>query len=122
MQRLLGAPNAHGALASIAFATAFCAAVLLAATDLAQAKPARCFTTDDGEFGCDFRMVDRDGSFAISAAGKPTYILNMSGPGVAYGFTQIGSKSIPLPGRYLRDPADGACWVNDATKTKICAR
>jgi len=108
--------------ARIALATALCIAALFAASGPAQAKPARCFTTDDGEFGCDFRMVDRDGSFTISAAGKPSYILNMSEPGVAYGFTQVGSKNIPLPGRYLRDPNDGACWLNDATKTKICAR
>jgi len=100
---------------------ALCVAVLFAASGSAEAKPAKCFTTDDGQFSCDFRVVDRDGSFAISAAGKPTYTLNMSGPGVAYGFAQIGSKSVPLPGRYLRDASDGACWVNDATRTKICA-
>ena len=108
--------------ARIALATALCVAPLFAASGLAEAKPARCFTTDDGEFACDFRVTNRDGSFTISAPGKPTFILNMSGAGAAYGFMQIGSKSIPLPGRYLRDPADGACWMNDATKTKICAR
>jgi len=122
VQRLLEAPNAHGTRAPIAFATALCAAVLLAATGLAHAKPARCFTTDDGEFACDFHVVDRDGSFTISSPGKPTFTLNMSEPGVAYGFMQIGSKSTPLPGRYIRDPNDGACWINDVTKTKICAR
>lgn len=104
-----------------ALKTALCGAVLFAATGFAEAKPAKCFTTDDGQFRCDFRVVDRDGSFAISAAGKPTYTLNMSGPGVAFGFAQIGGKNVALPGRYVRDASDGACWVNDATKTKICA-
>ena len=31
------------------------------------AKPARCFTTDDGYFPCDFKSLDRAGSFTISA-------------------------------------------------------
>jgi hypothetical protein len=121
MNRLTEASKADPARARVALATALCMAALFAAPGLAHAKPARCFTTDDGQFSCDFRIVDRDGSFTISAAGKPTYTLNMSEPGVAYGFTQIESKSIPLPGRYLRDSNDGACWVNDATKAKICA-
>jgi len=122
VNRLTEMSNARRAQTRIALATAAFAAVLFAASGLAQAKPARCFTTDDGEFSCDFHVVDHDGSFTISAPGKPTFTLNMSEPGVAYGFMQIGSKSTPLPGRYIRDPNDGACWINDATKTKICAR
>ena len=35
----------------------------------AEARAARCFTTDEGSFQCDFRMTDRDGSFQISAPG-----------------------------------------------------
>ena len=123
MNGLTEASTADPARARVALATALCIAALFAAPGLAHAKRARCFTTDDGQFTCDFRMVDRDGSFTISAAGKPTYTLNMSEPGVAYGFMQIESKSIPLPGRYHRDSSDGGCWVNDATtpKAKICA-
>jgi len=107
--------------ARMALAVALCGAVLLTAAGFAQAKPARCFTTDDGAFACDFRTVDRDGSFTISASGKPTFTLNISEPGFAYGFLQIGSKSTPLPGRYHRDSTDRACWINDATQAKICA-
>ena len=105
----------------MALATVLCGAVFLAAPGFAQAKSARCFTTDDGEFSCNFRVTDRDGSFEISAAGKPTYTLNMTEPGVAFGFTQMGPRSIPLPGRYLRDTNDRACWINDATQAKLCA-
>ena len=46
----------------------------------AAAKPARCFTTDDGYYNCDFRGLDRDGSFEISARGYPTYSLWIDGP------------------------------------------
>lgn len=96
--------------------------VLLAAT-AADAKPARCFTTDDGEYVCDFQAFGGDGSFEISAPGKPTFTLTMDGPGAAYGAAvfEPGGRSVPLPGVYHRDAADPACWVSDATDTKICA-
>ena len=48
------------------------AAVVIAATT-AEARPARCSTSDDGAYPCDFRATGRDGSFVISAPGKPTY-------------------------------------------------
>jgi hypothetical protein len=89
---------------------------------VAQAKPARCFTTDDGSFPCEFRATGRDGSFEISAPGKPTYILNMIEPGVASGFVTIGGRNVSLPGRYLSSRTEPGCWVNDATRAKICAR
>ena len=89
----------------------------------AQAKPARCFTTDDGEYDCDFRAFGGDGSFEISAPGKPTFTLLMDGPGTALGSAvfEPGGRSVALPGLYSRDPADPACWINDSTDTKICA-
>ncbi|NZD66184.1 hypothetical protein HX900_34615 [Rhizobium sp. WYCCWR 11290] len=95
--------------------------ILCCLAGVAHAKPARCFTTDDGQFRCEFLTTDRNGSFVISASGKPTYRLNTAGPGVAYGFVVIGTKYISLPGRFLRDANEPACWVNEATQTKICA-
>ena len=89
--------------------------------EVAEARPARCSTTDDGSFPCQFRATARDGSFTISARGKPTYILNMSEPGVAFGFVNFGARNIPLPGYYLRSENEPACWVNDATRARICA-
>jgi hypothetical protein len=89
---------------------------------LTDAKPARCFTSDDGSFACEFRATASDGSFTISAPGKPTYILNIIEPGVALGFVNMGPRNIPLPGRYLRSAPEPACWVNDVTGAKICAR
>jgi hypothetical protein len=88
----------------------------------AEARPARCSTSDDGSFACDFRPTARDGSFRISAPGKPTYILTMEAPGVAFGFANFGGRNVALPGRYRRSPSEPGCWVNDATTTKICAR
>lgn len=88
----------------------------------AEAKPARCSSTDDGTYACEFRSTDGDGSFEISAPGKPTYILNVTEPGVAFGFVNLGSRNVPLPGRYLRSLDDPACWVNDSTQTQLCAR
>lgn len=90
--------------------------------NLTEAKPARCSTSDDGSFSCEFHATAGDGSFKISAPGKPTYILNMIEPGVASGFVNLGTRNIPLPGRYLRSSAEPACWVNDSTGAKICAR
>jgi hypothetical protein len=88
----------------------------------AAAKTADCFTTDDGSYRCEFRMVDAHGSFEVSASGKPTYILEIFEPGIAFGYLNLGQRNIPLPGRYLRSSSDPACWVNDTTKAKICAR
>jgi hypothetical protein len=100
------------------------AAALLAicAAD-AQAKDARCFTTDDGQYACDFQPFGGDGSFTISAPGKPTFTLTMDSPGTAFGSAifEPGGRSVPLPGLYRRDAADPACWTNDSTDTKICA-
>lgn len=87
----------------------------------AHAKPARCFTTDDGYYPCDFRGLDRAGSFTIRAAGYPTFTLEVDRPGFAYGFVNFGDRNIPLPGQYVRSRDDGACWQNPETNTKICA-
>ncbi len=86
-----------------------------------EARPARCLTTDDGEFACDFRATARDGSFRISASGKPTYLLNIAEPGIAYGFISFGARNIALPGRFLRSRSDPGCWENDQTATRVCA-
>lgn len=88
----------------------------------AHAKPARCSTTDDGSYDCRFAPIGRDGSFTISAPGKPTYTLEVTEPGVAVGFVDLGSRNVPLPGRYLRSRSEPGCWINDATGAKLCAR
>lgn len=96
-------------------------AAFAALTAVADAKPARCFTTDDGYFACDFRATDKAGSFRISAPRHPGYVLEVDQPGFAFGFVIIGGRSIPLPSQYVRSRDDGACWVNPETSTKICA-
>lgn len=103
-------------------ATIILAAAAFCFATIAEAKPARCFTTDEGSYSCRFRATGRDGSFEISAPGKPTYILNMIEPGVASAYVTIGGRNISLPGRYLRSQTEPGCWVNDATRAKICAR
>jgi len=91
-------------------------------TQQAQAKPARCFTSDEGDYNCDFRAIEGDGSFIISAPNKPTYTLMMDRPGVAWGFADFGTgRNVSLPGPYFRSTRDRACWVNEDTQTKICA-
>ena len=86
----------------------------------AEARPARCFTTDDGYFDCDFQPTDRDGSFTI-AGPNATYIVNIERPGEAYAFVNLGSRNISLPGVYVRESDDSACWANSETDTRICA-
>jgi len=108
-----------GSRKSIA-ACGLAAAALLFATS-AEAKRARCFTTDDGYFPCTFVATDRQGSFEISARGKPTYSLIVDQPGFASAFVNIGGRNVSLPGMYVRSSDDGACWNNPETSTRICA-
>lgn len=87
----------------------------------ALARPAQCFTTDDGSFACEFVATDDAGSFEISGEGV-SYWLIVDEPGVAFGFVNLGGRNVSLPGQYLRSSADPACWENADTETKICAR
>jgi len=89
----------------------------------AEAKSARCFTTDDGEYACAFVATDEAGSFEVTAAGKPKFSLVISEPGVGFLFGDYhdGSGNVALPGRYLRSEGDPACWVNEDTDATICA-
>ena len=96
-------------------------AVLCSLAVTAEAKPARCFASDDGEYACDFVATDRQGSFEISAPGRPTFSLVMEAPGVAFGYGDYGEGGVALPGRYLRSQSDPACWVNDETGARLCA-
>ena len=88
----------------------------------AEARPARCTTTDDGTYACDFQPTDRAGSFRISAPGKPTFLVNVDEPGRASAFVSFGPRNVSLPGTYLRSEADPACWENDGTRARICVR
>jgi hypothetical protein len=86
----------------------------------AEARPARCSTSDDGAYPCDFRAAGRDGSFVISARGKPTYYVNMDGAGGAFVHADFGTgRNVALPGPYVRSTADRACWVYEG-KSQIC--
>lgn len=87
----------------------------------ALAKEARCFTTDDGDYACEFKFTDDQGSFEASAPGKPTVILLMEQPGVAIGFTNYGTgRNVALPGQYIQQQSDKACWANNETSATIC--
>lgn len=97
------------------------AALALLAASPAFAKPARCFSTDDGYYACDFQATDRKGSFSVSAPQKPTYTLEVDEPGFAFGYLDLGNRSIALPGRFLRSGDDPACWANPETDVRLCA-
>ncbi len=84
--------------------------VACCAASPAWSKPARCFTTDDGYFPCSFVATDGDGSFEISAKGYPTYTISVDQPGFAYGFLDLGNRNVSLPGQFLRQNDDPACW------------
>lgn len=89
----------------------------------AMAKEAWCYSSDDGEYPCEFQSLDGNGSFEISADGLPTFQVWIDSPGVAtVGATfEPGGRSVALPGTYYRSDSDPACWVSDATDTEICA-
>lgn len=105
----------------VALAAVAMAAVLAAVP--AQAKDARCFTSDDGEYACKFEALDKAGSFRISGKGKPTFEVWIDAPGQAtVGATfEAGGRSVALPGIYERSQTDGACWISVETGTQICA-
>jgi hypothetical protein len=86
------------------------------------AKPARCYTTDDGEYDCSFVATDDSGSFEISAPDKPKFSLVISEPGIGYLFGDYhdGSGNVALPSRYLRSESDPACWTNEDTEAQVC--
>ncbi|WP_206453309.1 hypothetical protein [Aurantimonas marina] len=106
--RALKSAGGLAALAFVVFATGV------------EAKPAKCFSTDDGYYACDFEMTDSAGSFTIEGPGV-TYILLVDSPGYASGFVNLGNRNIPLAGTYVRERDDPACWANAETNTKICA-
>lgn len=88
----------------------------------AEAKPAQCFTTDDGYYSCDFRGLDSAGSFRTRASGYPTYTIEVFQPGRAYGYADFGGgRNTNLPGEYIRSRQDRACWDSTETGTQICA-
>jgi hypothetical protein len=97
------------------------AALALAIPSAAWAKPARCFTTDDGYFNCDFRMTDKLGSFEIKSKGKPGFSLVIEAPGIGSGYLRIDGRSIPVNGAYERQSDDPACWRNAEQQVKVCA-
>jgi hypothetical protein len=103
--------------------TAFAAAMIAAALtpSLAFAKRARCFTTDDGYFSCQFKATDRSGSFEIKGRSTPTYSLVVDRPGFAFGYVNFGNRGIPIGGMFVRQRNDPGCWNNPELDVKLCA-
>jgi hypothetical protein len=94
---------------------------LMTAVSPALAKPAQCFTTDDGHYPCNFRGLDRAGSFVVTAPGYPTITVQIESAGKAWAFADFGTRNVALPGPYVRARDDRACWVNPDTGDRICA-
>ena len=100
------------------FVSAFGFAALVSCAALA--KPAECFSTDDGYFDCDFIITDSDGSFEAHGAAV-THSLVMDSPGRAFGYVNFGDRNISLPGVFVRETSDRACWRNVDTGARLCA-
>jgi hypothetical protein len=98
-------------------------AIVAIAGGPALAKSARCYTTDDGYYNCRFNSIDEQGSFEISARGYATFTLVIDRPGFAWGYADYegNGDGTPLPGMFVRQRDDGACWKNPETDTEICA-
>jgi hypothetical protein len=98
------------------------AAALYCTMGVSEARPARCSASNEGNvtYRCRFIPRDRNGSFQISAPGRPTFILNIVEQGIAEGFVNFGGLQISL-GRYTRDQNQPACWVSDLGRGSICA-
>ncbi len=78
-------------------ATGMCVAALVFLSVAADAKPARCFTTDDGYYPCSYKALDGEGGFRISAPGYATITLEIAQPGFAYGYARLGGRNRSLP-------------------------
>ena len=103
--------------------TALASAILVAslgAATVAQAKPADCYTSDDGNYPCNFSGTDGSGSFRATQPGYPAITLEVESPGVAWVFKYIGGRNVALPGPYYRASDDGACWDNPDTGDRLC--
>jgi hypothetical protein len=98
-------------VAGLAVALCFCA------PNVVEARPALCFTSDEGCYNCNF-VAGPKGSFTISAPGKTTVILDIDKPDVGFGFAKLGGHNVRL-GYYHRSKADPACWEKD--DVRICA-
>ncbi len=96
--------------------------LVLVAAGASEARPARCTTTDDGSYPCDFRPTDGKGSFEVTAPDKPTYTLVIEAPGRGAAFVNLGNRNISLAGPYARSRADPACWVSEAADARLCVR
>jgi hypothetical protein len=103
--------------------TAFASIALAAALvpSVAFAKRARCFTTDDGYFSCQFRATDRAGSFEIKGRATPAYSIVVDRPGFAFGYINFGNRGIPISGMFVRQRNDPGCWNNPEMNVKLCA-
>jgi hypothetical protein len=98
------------------------AAVILAALipSSALAKSARCYTTDDGYFPCNFKATDSRGSFDVSSRSTPKYTLIVERRGFAFVYVNFGARSIPIGGMFVRQRDDPACWNNPELNVKLC--
>ena len=96
-------------------------AALAMSSTAAYAKSATCFTSDDGRYACNFKALDRQGSFEIKARGKPTFTLWVDEPGRGSAFINLGDGNVSLPGEYVRQDDDPACWQSSDTEARICA-
>jgi hypothetical protein len=105
---------------SSAFLAAVLATTLATIPAKADAKLARCFTTDDGYYDCDIKTTDKDGSFEFSAPKKPRYGIIMEEPGLASVFITRAGRKTALPGKFKRNKQDLACWYNAETRVRIC--
>jgi hypothetical protein len=101
------------ALAGLAFAVTAGAAA---------AGEATCYNTDEGEYPCWFEPGE-GGDFDITADGYTTYFVDITEPGVAWVSAVFPDtdRTVNLPGPYLRQRADPACWRNMETSHEICA-
>ena len=108
-------------LSSSAFSASVLAYVSATVPTIADAKLARCFTTEDGYYDCAIKAIDQNGSFEISAPRKPRYELIMDEPGLASVFVaRATSRNIALQGKFKRNKQDLACWYNAETRLRIC--
>jgi hypothetical protein len=107
--------------AELFWATLVAALAMAALTGPASAKRARCFTTDDGYFSCQFKATDKAGSFEIKGSATPTYSIIVERPGFANGYINFGNRGIPVSGMFVRQSDDPACWNNPEMNVKLCA-
>ncbi|SNY93883.1 hypothetical protein SAMN04515647_4204 [Cohaesibacter sp. ES.047] len=101
---------------------AWLAGFVVGAAGAAEARPAECYTSTQRYYSCDVKNHGSDGSFTITARGRPTITLDILKNGKsARGHIDFNDgRYRAMPGLYFRTADEPECWTNSASVARVC--